>query len=42
LAIIISSAGVLLDTFPCYEDWKVGMEILRGLKEDDSRFYAIY
>lgn len=42
LAIIISSAGVLLDSYPCYEECKVGYEILRGLKEDDSRFYAIY
>lgn len=42
LAIIISSAGVLLDTYPCFETAKVGQEILRGLKEDDSWFYAMY
>lgn len=42
LAIIISSAGVLLDTYPCFETAKVGIEILRGLKEDDSWFYAMY
>ena len=42
LAIIISSAGVLLDTFPCFETARVGQEILHGIKEDDSWFYAMY
>ena len=42
LAIIISSAGVLLDGYPLYESVKVGYDVLRGIKEDDNTFYAIF
>lgn len=42
LSITISSAGFLLDTYPCYEQCKVGQRLLRGEIEDDSWFYAIY
>ena len=42
LSISISSAGFLLDTYPCYEMCKVGKRVLRGEATDDSTFYAIY
>lgn len=42
LSITISSAGFLLDTYPCYEQCKVGLKTLRGEVKDDSWFYAIY
>lgn len=42
LAIIITTAGYRLDGFPCFEHRKVCIDILRGIKKDDSQFSAIY
>lgn len=42
LAIVITTAGFLLNGYPCYEYRKMCIEILKGLKEDDSQFAAIY
>lgn len=42
LAIAITTAGFLLNGYPCYEMRQTCMEILRGLKHDDSQFAAIY
>lgn len=42
LAIAITTAGFLLNGYPCYEMRQTCMEILRGLKTDDSQFAAIY
>lgn len=42
LSIIISSAGFKLDGFPLYESVQIGYDVLRGIKQDDSTFYAIY
>ena len=41
LSIVITTAGFNLFS-PCYEMRKVNVEILRGLKEDDTVFAAIY
>ena len=42
LAIVITTAGFLLGDYPCYQYRQTCMEILRGLKEDDTQFSAIY
>ena len=42
LAIIITTAGFLLDGYPLYEMRKTCIEILRGEKEDDTQFTALY
>lgn len=42
LAIVITTAGFLLDGFPCYEMRKTCLEVLNGLKDDDSLFCALY
>jgi len=42
LAIVITTAGFLLDGYPCYEYRTTCLEILKGLKDDDSQFAAIY
>lgn len=42
LAIVITTAGFLLGDYPCYQYRQTCMEILRGLKDDDSTFSAIY
>lgn len=42
LGIAISSANFLLDGFPCFEWRKTCMEILKGEKNDDSTFAALY
>ena len=43
LAIVITTAGFLVgNDYPCYSMRTTCMEILRGLKEDDSQFAAIY
>lgn len=42
LAIVITTAGFLLDSYPCYEYRKMCVEILRNLKNDDTQFCAIY
>lgn len=41
LAIIITTAGLNLHCF-CYEMRKTNIEILHGIKEDDTQFTAIY
>lgn len=38
----ITTAGFLLDGYPCYETWKVSVEILAGVKEDPSFFPFLY
>lgn len=42
LAIVITTAGFLLAGYPCYEYRETCLEILKGLKTDDSQFAAIY
>lgn len=42
LSIIITTAGFLLDGYPCFEHRKSCIEILNGEKEDDTQFSAIY
>lgn len=42
LAIVITTAGFLLNGYPLYEMRQTCMEILRGLKDDTSQFMAIY
>lgn len=42
LAIIITTAGFLLDSYPLFEMRKVCIDILDGIKEDDSQFCALY
>ena len=42
LAIVITTAGFLLNGYPCYEMRQTCTEILRGLKKDDSFFAALY
>ena len=42
LAIVITTAGFLLDGFPLYEMRKNAIEILKGTKSDDSQFIALY
>lgn len=42
LAIIITTAGFLLNGYPCYEHRLTCMDILKGNKKDDTQFSAIY
>jgi phage terminase large subunit-like protein len=42
LAIIITTAGFLLNGYPCYEHRLNCLDILRGDKVDDTQFSAIY
>lgn len=42
LAIIITTAGFLLNSYPCYEHRLTCIDILKGNKVDDSQFSAIY
>ena len=42
LAIVITTAGFLLDGYPLYEMRKNAIEILNGTKVDDSQFIALY
>lgn len=42
LAIIITSAGFLLNGYPCYEHRLTCIDILKGNKIDDTQFSAIY
>lgn len=42
LAIVITTAGFLLDGYPLYEMRKTCIEILEGKKEDDTQFSALY
>ena len=42
LSIIITSAGFLLNGYPCYEHRQTCIDILKGNKVDDSQFSAIY
>lgn len=42
LAIVITTAGFLLNGYPCYDYRTTCLEILKGIKEDDSQFAAIY
>lgn len=42
LAIVITTAGFLLNGYPCYEYRATCIEILKGIKDDDSTFAAIY
>lgn len=42
LAIIITTAGFLLDGYPLYELRKTCIDILNGTKTDDSQFAALY
>jgi phage terminase large subunit-like protein len=42
LAIIITTAGFLLNGYPCYEHRQNCIDILKGNKTDDSQFSAIY
>ena len=42
LSIIITSAGFLLNGYPCYEHRQTCIDILKGNKEDDTQFSAIY
>lgn len=38
----ITTAGFLLDGFPCFETYKMSIEILAGVKNDDSFFPFLY
>lgn len=42
LLIQISTAGFLLDGYPCFETYKVAIEVLAGVKEDPSFFPFLY
>ncbi len=42
LAIVISTAGFLLDGFPLFDYRQNCIDILNGMKDDDSQFSAIY
>lgn len=42
LAIIITTAGYLQSGYPCYDMRIACIDILRGFKQDDSQFSAIY
>ena len=42
LSIIITSAGFLLNGYPCYEHRQTCIDILKGNKVDDTQFSAIY
>lgn len=38
----ITTAGSLLDGYPCFEMWKMSVEILSGVKDDPSFFPFLY
>ena len=38
----ISTTGFLLEGYPCFETYKVSVEILSGIKEDDTFFPFLY
>lgn len=38
----ITTAGFLLDGYPCYETYKMCVEILAGIKQDDTMFPFLY
>lgn len=42
LMVQITTCGFLLDGYPCYETYKMSLEILNGVKTDDSFFPFIY
>lgn len=42
LAIIITTAGFLLNGYPCYEHRQNCIDILKGVKQDDSQFSCIF
>lgn len=42
LAIVITTAGFYLNSYPCYDYCKNCIEILKKMKSDDSQFSAIY
>ena len=42
LAIVITTAGFLLNGYPCFEMRQTCIDILKELKEDDTQFSAIY
>lgn len=42
LIVQISTAGFLLEGYPCYETYKVSVEILAGVKEQDEFFPFLY
>ena len=42
LAIIITTAGYLLNGYPCFEQRQNCLDILKGLKEDDTQFSVIF
>lgn len=42
LGIVISTAGFLLNSYPCYEYRITALDILKGNKDDDAQFSAIY
>ena len=42
LAIVITTAGFLLDTYPLYEMRKMCVDILENKKKDDTQFSALY
>ena len=43
LMIVITTAGTLVgDSYPCYSTWQTCIDILRGVKKDDTQFSAIY
>lgn len=42
LGIVITTAGFLLQGYPCYDMRQTCCDILQGLKEDDTQFSALY
>lgn len=42
LMICVTTAGFLLQTYPCFEMRQMCVDILNGLKEDDTQFSALY
>lgn len=43
LMIVLTTAGFLVgETYPCYSTWQTCIDILRGEKQDDAYFSAIY
>lgn len=42
LMVQITTCGFQMEGYPCYETWKMSVEILEGIKEDDSFFPFIY
>lgn len=43
LMIVLTTAGFLIgDIYPCYSTWQTCIDILRGDKQDDAYFSAIY